>query len=116
MSYFTKRSVNARIVDAAVSAAFVVALLSINSVAHATPSSDELALAKGAIEDVTPQQKYRTAIREAGGGYKEWLRECDHMPLAESRSCRLEAKATYDRDMAQAQLILRGRNTTRPQS
>ena len=116
MNYFAKRSFNSRIVDAAGSAAFAVALLSINGFAHASASSDEQSLAKGAIEDVTPQQKYRTAIREAGGGYKEWLRECVHMPVAESRTCRLEAKATYDREMAQAQLILRGRESTRPRS
>ena len=77
--------------------------------AIASSSSEEQSLARGAIEDVTPQQKYRTAIREAGGGYKEWLRECTHMQIAESRSCRLEAKATYDRDMAKAKLILRDR-------
>lgn len=116
MNYFLKRSFNSRIVDAAGSAAFVVALLAISSVAHTTPSSDELALAKGAIEDVTPQQKYRTAIREAGGGYKEWLRECDHMPTADRGTCRRDAKATYDRDMAQAQWILRGGDNTRPRS
>ncbi len=74
--------------------------------ALASPSSDEQALAKGAIEDVTPQQKYRTAIREAGGGYKEWLRECSNGAADLRRDCAAEAKATYDRDMKLAKLIL----------
>ena len=89
--------------------ALVCALLLNTTSAIASSSSEEQSLARGAIEDVTPQQQYRTAIREAGGGYKEWLRECTHMQIAESRSCRLEAKATYDRDMAKAKLILRDR-------
>ena len=75
----------------------------------ASPASDEQALAKGAVEDVTPQQKYNTAIREAGGGYKEWLRECNNGPADLRRACSAEAKATYDRDMARAKLILAGR-------
>ena len=76
------------------------------SVALASPSRDELALAKGAMEDVTPQQKYNTAIREAGGGYKEWLRECNNGPAELRRACTTEAKATYDRDMRLAKSIL----------
>ncbi|MCY7387516.1 MAG: hypothetical protein LH481_05525 [Burkholderiales bacterium] len=108
MNQFTKRNFNSRTMNAAGAMALTVVLLSICGFAQATPSSDEQSLARGAIEDVTPQQKYRTAIREAGGGYKEWLRECDHMPSAERPACRIEAKATYDHDMAQAQLILRG--------
>ena len=114
MNQFARRSINSRKLNATAAAALSATLLTIFSFAHASPSSDKQSLARGAIEDVTPQQKYRTAIREAGGGYKEWLRECNHMPLAESRSCRLEAKATYDRDMAQAKLILRGRENMRP--
>ena len=78
-------------------------------VASAAPSGDEQALAKGAIEDVTPQQKYNTAIREAGGGYKEWLRECNNGPADLRRACVAEAKATYDTDMARAKLILTAR-------
>ena len=77
--------------------------------AHAEPINYELSLQRGAVEDVTPQQKYRTAIREAGGGYKESLRECARATGIDRRSCTLEAKATYDRDMAEARMILRGR-------
>ena len=77
--------------------------------AHAEPINYEQSLQRGAVEDVTPQQKYRTAIREAGGGYKESLRECALATGIDRRSCNLEAKATYDRDMAEARMILRGR-------
>lgn len=84
-------------------------LSAIIGVALASPSSDEQALAKGAIEDVTPQQKYNTAIREAGGGYKEWLRECNNGPAELRRACTAEAKATYDRDMKLAKSILTSR-------
>ena len=76
---------------------------------HAAPINYEQSLQRGAVEDVTPQQKYRTAIREAGGGYKESLRECARATGIDRRSCTLEAKATYDRDMAEARMILRGR-------
>ena len=109
MNQCIKGKSNPRKINTAGVAALTCALLSIFSFAVASPNSDEQSLARGTIEDVTPQQKYRTAIREAGGGYKEWLRECIRLPVAESRSCRLEAKATYDRDMAEAKLILRGR-------
>ena len=88
---------------------FLLSLLAAATFSHASVESDARSLAGGAVEDVTPQQKYRTAIREAGGGYKEWLRECDQMPSADRRACVLDAKATYDREMAQARLILRGR-------
>ena len=77
--------------------------------AHAATTNYEQSLQRGAVEDVTPQQKYRTAIREAGGGHKESLRECARAADSERRSCALEAKATYDRDMAEARMILRGR-------
>ena len=90
-------------------AIFVLTLLAAATFSHASVESDERSLARGTVEDVTPQQKYRTAIRDAGGGYKEWLRECSHMPAVDRRACVLDAKATYDREMAQARLILRGR-------
>ena len=89
--------------------ALLLAALLGASVVYASPSSDEQALAKGAIEDQTPQQKYNTAIREAGGGYKEWLRDCNNGPADLKRACTAEAKATYDSDMARAKLILMAR-------
>lgn len=79
------------------------------SVAHSSSTSDNQSLQRGAVEDVTPQQKYRSAIREAGGAYKESLRDCNRTPGFDRRACTLDAKVAYDRDMAEARLILRGR-------
>jgi hypothetical protein len=89
-----------------VTAAFTVA-----NFAHASTQSDEQSLLRGAVADVTPQQKYQSAIREAGGAFKESLRECDHAPGPGRRECAREAKAVYDADMAQAKLILQGRES-----
>ena len=91
------------------SAFFVSALLlASTSAALSQPvSQEERLLERGAVEDTTPQQKYRTAINEAGGGYKLYLAECASMPATERTACRREAKAVYDRDMATARQILR---------
>ncbi|GAB3472310.1 hypothetical protein [Polaromonas eurypsychrophila] len=70
---------------------------------------EEQLLARGAVPDMTPQQRYRTAINEAGGGYKVYQEECAAMALAERTVCRRDAKALYDRDMAAARAILRAR-------
>lgn len=68
---------------------------------------EEQLLARGAVADTTPQQRYRTAINEAGGGYKLWLAECAAMAASERTACRRDAKVAYDRDMAAARAILR---------
>jgi hypothetical protein len=78
------------------------------SAALAQPvAMEERLLERGSVPDTTPQQRYRTAINEAGGGYKVWLAECAAMPTSERAACRREAKAVYDRDMAAARAILR---------
>ena len=64
---------------------------------------------RGAVADVTPQQKYRTAINEAGGGYKVYLEECATLAAAERTACRRDAKSLYNRDMAAARQILRSK-------
>lgn len=85
-------------------------LLAAGTAAIAQPAAmEDRLIARSAIADVTPQQKYRTAINEAGGGYKEYLAECASMAAAERMACRRDAKATYDRDMAAARQILRGK-------
>jgi Spy/CpxP family protein refolding chaperone len=91
-------------------AAAVVAavLLAAAGFVSASPGNDEQSLRRGAVEDVMPQQKYQSAIREAGGAYKEALRECAAAGGEDRQACSREAKATYDRDMAEARLILRG--------
>lgn len=64
-------------------------------------------LAATSMPDVTPQQQYRSAIREAGGAYKESLRECAGLGGVEKSSCVRAAKETYKRDMAEARALLR---------
>ena len=93
-------------------AAVLAAALFIANAAHSSPTNDDQSLARGAVEDVTPQQKYRSAIREAGGAYEESLRECDRVNGNERRACTQEAKQTYDRDMADAKLFLNLRPST----
>ncbi|MBL0122879.1 MAG: hypothetical protein IPP88_09145 [Betaproteobacteria bacterium] len=98
-------------------ALLVMALLAATSIAHAAPASapaspstnDEESLEKGAVADVKPPQKYQTAIREAGGAFKEALRECAQASDGDRLVCAAEVRATYDREMAQAKLLFRGR-------
>jgi hypothetical protein len=82
------------------------ALLVATTFVHATPESDARSLDRGAIADVTPQQKYRSAIREAGGAYKESLRDCAQMSINDRQACVRDARDTYDRDMADAKQLL----------
>ncbi|MGC1172636.1 hypothetical protein [Polaromonas sp.] len=82
-------------------------LVSASAVLAQPAAMEDRLLERGAVEDTTPQQKYRTAINEAGGGYKLYLEECASMAAAERTACRREAKAVYDRDMAAARQILR---------
>jgi hypothetical protein len=79
------------------------------TVAPASPASDDQSLLRGGVADATPQQKYQSAIREAGGAYKESLRECSQASIADRRACASLAKDSYDRDMAEAKLLVRGR-------
>ena len=71
-------------------------------------SGDEASLSRGSVPDTTPQQRYQTAIREAGGGLKVSLEECRAMASGERRSCESQARARYQADMAKAKGILRG--------
>lgn len=67
----------------------------------------EASLARGAKPDETPQQRYQTAIREAGGGLKIGLAECRTQAPAQRKSCQAEAQSRYKADMAQAREMLR---------
>src|SRR5687768_13413891 len=83
------------------------ALLSIATSAFARTPEEERQLANSSIPDVTPQQFFTTAIREAGGAYKEARREGATLSGAERSSCVKGAKATYDGDMVEARADLR---------
>lgn len=69
---------------------------------------DDASLARGAVADATPQQRYQTAIREAGGGLRVSLEECRSMGAGDRKSCESQARARYQSDMAKAKGILRG--------
>lgn len=68
----------------------------------ALAQKDELALDQGGKADVTPEQRYQSAIREAGGGLKVALAECRQAPAADRKGCEAEARKRYQADMAQA--------------
>ena len=72
----------------------------------AVPKGDAASLERGAVADLSPHQKSRSAIREAGGAYKESQRGCALIATANRPACTRVAKATYDQDMADAKLIL----------
>ncbi|MFN7156162.1 MAG: hypothetical protein ACK4OE_21030 [Acidovorax sp.] len=69
--------------------------------------SEEASLQRGSVPDVTPQQRYQSAIREAGGGLKVSLEECRAMMAAERKSCDSQARSRYQADMAAAKAMLR---------
>lgn len=70
-------------------------------------AENEAELARGAVPDTTPQQRYQSAIREAGGGLKISLQECRMMGAADRKSCESQARARYQADMARAKAMLR---------
>ena len=70
-------------------------------------AENEAELARGAVPDTTPQQRYQSAIREAGGGLKVSLQECRAMAAADRKSCESQARARYQADMAKAKAMLR---------
>lgn len=69
--------------------------------------SEEASLQRGSVPDVTPQQRYQSAIREAGGGLKVSLEECRAIMAAERKSCDSQARSRYQADMAAAKAMLR---------
>ena len=92
--------------------AAIALVIGVFSMAPATvhAQGDEASLQRGAMADMTPQQRYNTAVREAGGGMKVSLEECRAMPGGERRSCEAQARARYQADMAAAKEFLRNPN------
>lgn len=62
----------------------------------------DASLERGARPDTTPEQRYQTAIREAGGGLKLSLADCRKLSAAERKACENQAHATYKQDMQKA--------------
>lgn len=81
------------------------ALLLLPGVARAQ-ASHTASLERADVPDTTPQQRYRSAIREAGGGLKVSLEECRTL-AAERKTCEAQARARYQADMAEARAMLR---------
>ncbi|AVO42782.1 hypothetical protein [Simplicispira suum] len=66
----------------------------------------EASLERGSHPDTTPEQRYQTAIREAGGGLKLALAACREQ-AADRKNCEREARANYKDDMAYARELRR---------
>lgn len=73
----------------------------------ALAQGDEASLVRGSVPDTTPQQRYQSAIREAGGGLKVSLEECRAMAASERKACESQARARYQSDMANAKAMLK---------
>ena len=91
----------------AVAACALGGLLALPTGALAQSQEGEASLARGAVPDTTPQQRYQSAIREAGGGLKVSLEECRTMAAAERKACESQARARHQADMAAAKALLK---------
>ncbi len=78
------------------------ALLSLPGLAAA--QNYDASLERGSHPDVTAQQRYQTAIREAGGGLKLSLADCRE-EAAGRKACEREARARYKEDMQYASAL-----------
>lgn len=67
----------------------------------ASAQNYEASLERGSRPDATSEQRYQTAIREAGGGLKLALTEC-RQQASERTACEREARQNYKEDMAYA--------------
>lgn len=99
----SSRLSHSRAIFASVIAAGMLAAVPLTAAAQ----SDEASLQKGAMPDVTPQQRYQSGIREAGGGLKVSLEECRAMAGADRKGCESQAQARYRADMARAKAMLK---------
>ncbi|KFI06422.1 hypothetical protein [Massilia sp. BSC265] len=59
-------------------------------------------------EDATSQARLRTLQKEIGAALQEARNACKRAPAAERNACMQEARATYQRDMAQAKAGIGG--------
>lgn len=80
--------------------------------AMASAQNYEASLERGSRPDVTAQQRYQTAIREAGGGLKLSLAACRE-DAGSRKACEREARARYREDMDYAR-ALRANPNMRP--
>ncbi|MDT0136882.1 hypothetical protein [Acidovorax sp. PRC11] len=67
---------------------------------------DSASLDRGARPDTTAEQRYQSAIREAGGGLKAALADCRSQGATVRQGCEDEARKRYQQDMAEAKALL----------
>lgn len=72
----------------------------------AAPDADSASLDRGARPDTTAEQRYQSAVREAGGGLKAALAECRSHAAAARQGCEDEARKRHQQDMAEAKALL----------
>ena len=63
-------------------------------------------------EDATSQARMRTLQKEIGAALQEAKNACKSTPAAERNQCMQEARAVYQRDMAQAKARVEGQAHT----
>ena len=63
-------------------------------------------------EDATSQARMRTLQKEIGAALQEARNACKKAPAAERKACMQEARAIYQRDMAQAKARVDGQGQT----
>lgn len=72
----------------------------------ASAQNFDAALDRGSRPDTTPEQRYQTAIREAGGGLKLALSEC-RQQASNRAACERQARQNYQDDMSFARELRR---------
>ncbi len=72
----------------------------------ASPDTDSASLDRGARPDTTAEQRYQSAVREAGGGLKAALAECRSQAAAVRQGCEDEARKRHQQDVAEAKALL----------
>ncbi len=84
--------------------------------AWSAPTGDDAAaLAKGAQPDATAEQRYQSAVREAGGALKASLAECQGLSEGARREgCRNEARKRHQEDMSEARALMHPPGTRHP--
>ena len=72
-----------------------------------TAEQDDRIVARTVIPDLTPQQRYQTAVSEAAGGLKLNLGACKDVAAGERGACAQQAQTIYRQDMVNARAVLR---------
>ena len=63
------------------------------------PDSVEPDPARWGEEDVTPEQKFKTARAEAVAAHQDAQNACKSVPIDDQRLCMAQARAVFDADM-----------------